>query len=66
VIFTFTPEQRRAALSSRDAYHARSPHTATAHHDRDPRRTPFYFAEDYHQQYLAKNPDGYCPRHAPA
>ena len=20
----------------------------------------FYFAEDYHQQYLAKNPDGYC------
>jgi peptide-methionine (S)-S-oxide reductase len=23
-------------------------------------RTPFYFAEDYHQQYLAKNPAGYC------
>ena len=23
-------------------------------------RPPFYFAEDYHQQYLAKNPDGYC------
>ncbi len=23
-------------------------------------RTPFYFAEDYHQQYLAKNPGGYC------
>jgi peptide-methionine (S)-S-oxide reductase len=22
--------------------------------------TPFYWAEDYHQQYLAKNPDGYC------
>jgi peptide-methionine (S)-S-oxide reductase len=22
--------------------------------------TEFYFAEDYHQQYLAKNPDGYC------
>ncbi len=22
---------------------------------------PFYYAEDYHQQYLAKNPDGYCP-----
>ncbi|WP_245422040.1 peptide-methionine (S)-S-oxide reductase, partial [Rhodoplanes serenus] len=21
---------------------------------------PFYFAEDYHQQYLAKNPGGYC------
>ncbi len=24
---------------------------------------PFYFAEDYHQQYLDKNPDGYCPDH---
>ena len=24
----------------------------------------FYFAEDYHQQYLVKNPDGYCPIHA--
>ena len=23
-------------------------------------RPPFYFAEDYHQQYLAKNPMGYC------
>ena len=22
--------------------------------------TAFYYAEDYHQQYLAKNPDGYC------
>lgn len=21
---------------------------------------PFYYAEDYHQQYLSKNPDGYC------
>ncbi|NUS42476.1 MAG: peptide-methionine (S)-S-oxide reductase MsrA [Mycobacteriaceae bacterium] len=25
---------------------------------------PFYYAEPYHQQYLAKNPDGYCPVHA--
>jgi peptide-methionine (S)-S-oxide reductase len=24
----------------------------------------FYFAEDYHQQYLAKNPNGYCPDHS--
>ncbi len=24
----------------------------------------FYFAEDYHQQYLAKNPHGYCPDHS--
>ena len=25
---------------------------------------PFYFAEESHQQYLAKNPGGYCPNHA--
>ena len=25
---------------------------------------PFYFAEDYHQQYLVRNPRGYCPNHA--
>ena len=25
---------------------------------------PFYYAEDYHQQYLDKNPNGYCPVHA--
>ena len=24
----------------------------------------FYFAEDYHQQYLVKNPGGYCPNHS--
>ena len=29
------------------------------------RRLPeFYFAEDYHQQYLEKDPYGYCPNHA--
>ena len=25
---------------------------------------PFFYAEDYHQQYLAKNPGGYCPDHS--
>ena len=30
------------------------------HHHRDRRRGPFYYAEPYHQQYLAKNPNGYC------
>ncbi len=24
----------------------------------------YFYAEDYHQQYLVKNPDGYCPLHA--
>jgi peptide-methionine (S)-S-oxide reductase len=30
----------------------------------DAATTPFYYAEDYHQQYLDKNPNGYCPNHA--
>ena len=33
-------------------------------HDRDRAAGPFYYAEDYHQQYLDKNPRGYCPIHA--
>jgi peptide-methionine (S)-S-oxide reductase len=30
----------------------------------DAASAPFYYAEDYHQQYLAKNPRGYCPNHS--
>ena len=30
----------------------------------DAATTPFYYAEDYHQQYLDKNPGGYCPNHS--
>ncbi len=33
------------------------------HRDRRP-AGPFYYAEDYHQQYLDKNPRGYCPNHS--
>jgi len=60
-IYTFTPEQRRAAEASRDAFQKKL--TAAGF---DPITTeiadsgPFYYAEDYHQQYLAKNPGGYC------
>jgi peptide-methionine (S)-S-oxide reductase len=60
-IYTSSPEQRRAAEASRDAY---QPALAKASYG--PITTeiadapPFYFAEDYHQQYLAKNPRGYC------
>ncbi|HZU88426.1 MAG TPA: peptide-methionine (S)-S-oxide reductase MsrA [Stellaceae bacterium] len=60
-IYTFSPAQRKAAEATRDAYAAR---LAAAGYDaitteiRD--APPFYFAEDYHQQYLAKNPWGYC------
>ena len=60
-IYVFTPEQRKAAEVSKQAYGR-----ALAAGDYGPITTeildagPFYFAEDYHQQYLAKNPNGYC------
>src|SRR5580692_6435620 len=60
-IYVFTPEQRAAAEASRAAYAK-----ALAAQRMGPITTeivdapPFYFAEDYHQQYLAKNPHGYC------
>ena len=60
-IYCDTEEQRQLATVSRDAY-ARA--LAAAGHGpvtTEIRHVPaFYFAEDYHQQYLAKNPGGYC------
>ena len=54
-------DQRRAAESSREAYQAM---LAQAGHGEITTEIaaagPFYYAEDYHQQYLAKNPNGYC------
>jgi peptide-methionine (S)-S-oxide reductase len=60
-IYTYSPEQLRAAEASREAYQARlsgAGYGAITTEIRD--APPFYFAEDYHQQYLAKNPRGYC------
>jgi peptide-methionine (S)-S-oxide reductase len=60
-IYVFDEEQRRAAEASKAAYGE-----ALARRGYGPITTeilaapPFYFAEDYHQQYLAKNPGGYC------
>jgi peptide-methionine (S)-S-oxide reductase len=60
-IYTYDDAQRRAAEASRAAYQERL--TAAGY---GPITTeilpapPFYYAEDYHQQYLAKNPRGYC------
>lgn len=60
-IYAFTPEQRAAAEASREAYQKRLTASGlgriTTEIDDAP---PFYYAEDYHQQYLAKNPGGYC------
>ncbi len=60
-IYATTPEQRRAAEASRDAFAAalkRAGHGAVTTEIAD--APNFYYAEDYHQQYLAKNPNGYC------
>jgi peptide-methionine (S)-S-oxide reductase len=60
-IYATTPEQRRAAEASREAFQDR---LTAAGYDRISTEItdapPFYYAEDYHQQYLAKNPGGYC------
>ncbi len=60
-IYAFTSEQKAEALASREAYQAAL--TAAGHGTitTEILEAPtFYYAEDYHQQYLAKNPDGYC------
>ena len=60
-IYTFTPTQRKAAEESKamfeKALKAKRFDAITTEIVDAP---PFYFAEDYHQQYLAKNPAGYC------
>lgn len=60
-IYTYDAEQKQAALNSKAAYNkalaARGLGAITTEIADAP---AFYFAEDYHQQYLAKNPAGYC------
>jgi peptide-methionine (S)-S-oxide reductase len=64
-IFTHTPEQRAAAEASRTMYEAELSKAGFGEITTEIADAPeFYFAEDYHQQYLAKNPSGYCPIHA--
>ncbi len=60
-IYTYGPEQQSAAEASKAAYQAAltSAGRGTITTEILPAPT-FYFAEDYHQQYLAKNPNGYC------
>ena len=60
-VYTSSPEQLKAAEASRASYQARL--TAAGFDDITTEiaaAPPFYYAEDYHQQYLAKNPGGYC------
>jgi len=61
VIYTFDKEQRAAAEESKRLYQARLAAAGRGTITTEVRDAPeFYYAEDYHQQYLAKNPDGYC------
>ncbi len=60
-IYTFSEQQQEQALASREHYQQ----WLNAHGFGEITTEilpagPFYYAEDYHQQYLAKNPGGYC------
>jgi peptide-methionine (S)-S-oxide reductase len=60
-IYTLTPEHLAAAKASRDAYQDRLTAAGYGRITTEiAEAPPFYYAEDYHQQYLAKNPGGYC------
>ena len=60
-IYTYGAEQARAAAASRDEYQRALEAAGIGPITTEIREAPeFYYAEDYHQQYLAKNPGGYC------
>jgi peptide-methionine (S)-S-oxide reductase len=64
-IYTYGDDQKRAALASQDAYQRELSKAGYGQITTEIADAPkFYFAEDYHQQYLAKNPFGYCPDHS--
>jgi len=61
VIYTTNPDQKAAAIASREAYHAALDTAGQGGITTEISDAPtFYYAEDFHQQYLHKNPDGYC------
>ena len=60
-IYVHSEAQRRAVEASRDAYQKRLDEAGYSAITTEILDAPeFYYAEDYHQQYLAKNPLGYC------
>ncbi len=61
VIFACTPEQIEAAKQSRAEYNAALKAAGQNDVTTEIAEAPeFFYAEDFHQQYLHKNPDGYC------
>jgi peptide-methionine (S)-S-oxide reductase len=60
-IYTFTEAQREAAEASKPVFQHRLMRAGYGPITTEILPAPeFYYAEDYHQQYLAKNPNGYC------
>jgi len=60
-VYVFSDAQRRAAEASKAAYQKQLTAAGYGAITTEILEAPeFYYAEDYHQQYLAKNPDGYC------
>ena len=60
-IYTYTPEQGAAAASSKEAYQKALTAKGFGPITTEILPAPeFFYAEDYHQQYLEKNPGGYC------
>ena len=60
-IYTYGDEQAKAAAASREEYQLALEAAGLGPITTEIREAPeFYYAEDYHQQYLAKNPGGYC------
>jgi len=60
-IYTYGEAQMKAALATRDAYQAALDKARMGRITTEIRPAPeFYYAEDYHQQYLGKEPNGYC------
>ncbi len=60
-IYTYGEDQEQAAAASRDVYQAALVDAGWGFITTEILDAPeFYFAEDYHQQYLAKHPEGYC------
>ena len=60
-IYTFSEQQQELALASREQYQQQlNAHGSGEITTEILSAGPFYYAEDYHQQYLAKNPGGYC------
>jgi peptide-methionine (S)-S-oxide reductase len=60
-VYTSSDSQREAAIASRDRYRQRLAEAGYGDITTEIADEPeFFYAEDYHQQYLAKNPNGYC------